>query len=153
MRSLVLFSAILALPALPAAGAAAERPANIVLIVADDLGYGDLACYGAKDVESPHLDRLAAQGIRFAQFRVNPLCAPTRASLLSGLYSLETGMWRGPSHRDGGPDTRDRELKQDIQLLPQYLKRAGYATGMFGKWHLGYEEPNVPNARGFVWTV
>lgn len=120
-----------------------------MLIVADDLGYGDVGCYGAPDVRTPHIDRLAAEGMRFTQFRVNPLCAPTRASLLTGLYSLETGMWRGPSRRGNEADTRVRELREGIRLLPQYPNEAGYATGMFGKWHLGYEAPNVPNARGF----
>ena len=130
-------------------GAAAQPPTNVVLIVADDLGYGDVASYGAADVRTPQIDRLAAEGMRFTQFRVNPLCAPTRASLLSGLYSLETGMWRGPSRRSADADTRARELRRDVRLLPQYMQEAGYATGMFGKWHLGYEAPNVPNARGF----
>src|SRR5262249_44101449 len=82
------------------AGAEPWRRPNMVLIVADDQGYGDASCYGAKDVRMPHLDGLAAGGVRFTQFRVNPLCAPTRASLLSGLYSIETGMWRGPSAKE-----------------------------------------------------
>jgi arylsulfatase A-like enzyme len=131
--------------ALGAAGPAEARQPNVLLVVLDDLGYGDLACYGATDVKTPRLDALAASGIRFTRFRVNPLCAPTRASLLSGQSSLETGMWRGPSQK---ADV-ERALQGDLKLLPQYLKASGYATGAFGKWHLGYESPNLPKDRGF----
>ncbi len=140
---------VVVLAALSMAGAAAERRPNIVLIVSDDQGYGDASCYGSEDLRMTHLDGLAAGGIRFTQFRVNPLCAPTRASLLSGLYSIETGMWRGPSGPDRPSDTSDRRLQEGLRLLPQSLKEAGYATGMFGKWHLGYQSPDVPNDRGF----
>src|SRR4051794_26671789 len=143
MRFLRLILALLAVTPVRAA----DKP-NILLIVSDDHGYGDAGCYGKTDVETPTIDRLAAEGVRFTRFRVNPLCGPTRASLLSGQYSVECGMWRGPSENraveDGG-----RMLKKDVRLLPQFLKGAGYATGMFGKWHLGYTVPNVPNARGF----
>jgi arylsulfatase A-like enzyme len=138
-----LFPLLLALPLL-----AAARP-NIVLVVSDDQGYGDLAVHGATDVETPNIDAIAREGVRFTAFRVNPLCAPTRASILSGLYSLETGMWRGPSNPGAKPDGRARVIKTGIRLLPWYLKDAGYATGMFGKWHLGYDPPNTPNTRGF----
>jgi arylsulfatase A-like enzyme len=135
--------AILSL-AVPAALAAPARP-NVLLIVMDDQGFGDSSCYGATDVRTPRFDALAAGGVRFTRFRVNPLCAPTRASLLSGLSSLETGMWRGPSQKE----SVERALHGDLRLLPQYLKEKGYATGIFGKWHLGYESPNLPLERGF----
>jgi arylsulfatase A-like enzyme len=131
-----------------AVGLAAERLPNILLIVADDLGYGDLGCYGGKHAQTPAIDGLAASGLRFTQFRVNPLCAPTRAALLSGQYSLETGVWRAPN-QVATSNERRRELHHDVTLLPQRLKQAGYATGMFGKWHLGYDAPNTPNDRGF----
>ncbi len=130
-------------------GAAAEPRPNIVLIVSDDQGYGDASCYGSKDLRMPHLDGLAAGGLRFTQFRVNPLCAPTRAALLSGLYSIQTGMWRGPSGPNRRANAAPRRLQEGLRLLPQSLKDAGYATGMFGKWHLGFEPPDVPNSRGF----
>src|SRR3954470_23112576 len=81
------------------ASAQSQRP-NILLVVNDDQGYGDASCYGSKDLQTPHFDALASGGVRFTQFRVNPLCAPTRASLLTGLSSLESGMWRGPSQRE-----------------------------------------------------
>lgn len=143
MRFLGLILALLAVT--PAR--AADKP-NILLIVSDDHGYGDAGCYGKTDVETPTIDRLAAEGVRFTRFRVNPLCGPTRASLLTGQYSVECGMWRGPSENRAAEDG-GRVLKKDVRLLPQFLKDAGYATGLFGKWHLGYTAPNVPNARGF----
>jgi arylsulfatase A-like enzyme len=129
------------------AGAAAQSPArpNILLVVNDDQGYGDASCFGATDLQTPHFDALAASGLRFTKFRVNPLCAPTRASILSGQSSLESGMWRGPSQRE----EVERALAPGVKLLPQYLKDAGYATGIFGKWHLGYKSPDLPNERGF----
>jgi arylsulfatase A-like enzyme len=132
------------------AGQASEpvRKPNVLLVVSDDQGYGDAGCYWKTNVETPVIDKLARQGARFTRFRVNPLCGPTRSSLLTGQYSLECGMWRGPSENrsveDGG-----RVLKKDVRLLPQFLKEGGYATGIFGKWHLGYSAPNVPNDRGF----
>jgi arylsulfatase A-like enzyme len=138
-----------------AAGAepASRRP-NIVLIVSDDHGYGDCTAYSDTDLQTPTIDGIARDGVRFTQFRVNPLCAPTRASLMTGLHSLEAGMWRGPGAGDraepaGGWPANARRLRDNLVILPQLLKGAGYATGMFGKWHLGEDPANVPNARGF----
>ena len=127
------------------AAAASGGPPNILLIVTDDQGIGDSSSYYAKDLQTPHFDALAKSGVLFNRFRVNPLCAPTRASIMSGQSSLETGMWRGPSQKE----EVDRALHADLKLAPQFLKQAGYATGLFGKWHLGYASPNVPNERGF----
>src|SRR5688572_4196666 len=77
-----------------------SRPPNVLLIITDDQGYGDASCYGASDVRTPQFDALAASGVRFTRFRVNPLCAPTRASIFTGQSSLESGMWRGPSQKE-----------------------------------------------------
>jgi arylsulfatase A-like enzyme len=141
--------------ALPAADAPkADRKPNFLLIVADDMGYGDSTCYWKTDLRTPVMDEIARNGIRFTQFRVNPLCSPTRSSLMTGQYSLENGMWRGANDANApaaGKEGRDnvRRFKDGVVLLPQLLKAAGYATGAFGKWHLGNDAQNLPNARGF----
>ncbi|MHC4559323.1 MAG: sulfatase-like hydrolase/transferase [Planctomycetota bacterium] len=123
----------------------AEKP-NILLIVSDDQGWGDATCnWKNTDIETPVMDEIAKTGIRFSQFYVNPLCAPTRSSFLTGQYSMENGMWRGPSKERES----ERCIKSDVTILPQFLKKAGYRTGIFGKWHLGYQKPNIPNDRGF----
>jgi arylsulfatase A len=160
----ILFSAarILSAPAILATASAAviaadadSRPPNVVLVVTDDQGYGDASCYGAQDLQTPVMDAVAADGVRFTRFRVNPLCAPTRASIMTGLYSLQAGMWRGPGETERGAPPDDvwpedaRRIKDGILLLPQFLAQAGYATGIFGKWHLGYDSANTPIARGF----
>lgn len=121
-----------------------KRP-NIVLIVVDDLGYGDVGCFEGSDVATPNLDRMAREGVRFHRFRVNPLCAPTRAALLSGIYSQDTGLERAP--RESAKN--ERTLVREVRLLPQLLKEQGYTTGLFGKWHLGSAAPNLPRQRGF----
>ena len=125
---------------------AADKP-NVVLILVDDLGYGDLACYGATDMETPHLDRLMKRGLRFDQFYANcTVCSPTRASLMTGRYPDLAGV---PGViRQWAPDSWGY-LKPGIATLPELLKTGGYYTGMVGKWHLGFAEPNIPNARGF----
>ncbi len=128
-----------------AANTQAAKP-NILLIVSDDQGWGDASCnWKGTDVETPVMDEIARTGIRFGQFYVNPLCAPTRSSFLTGQYSMENGMWRGPSAKN----ENERCIRKDVTILPEFLKRAGYRTGIFGKWHLGYQAPNTPNDRGF----
>ena len=134
---------------------AAQSKPNIVLVLTDDQGYGDASCnWPDTDLQTPVMDRIAANGIRFTQFRVNPLCAPTRASIMTGTHSIYNGMWRGPGGPKTGSDGKiikpdTRVVHDDVRMLPEFLKQAGYATGLFGKWHLGYDEDNVPNTRGF----
>ncbi len=127
--------------------AAANRP-NFVVILADDLGYGDLACYGSRFNQTPNIDRLAAEGIRFTDFHSNgPMCTPTRAALLTGMYQQRFGSMfesalSGKVHFDDG-------LPHAALTLAEGLREAGYATGCFGKWHLGYHPPFLPMDHGF----
>lgn len=132
--------------ALTLLGSATGKP-NIVIIVADDLGYGDLSCYGATDLESPHLDALMAGGLRFTNFYANcPVCSPTRAALLSGKYQELVGV---PGVIRTDPASNWGYLSPTATLLPVELKKQGYATAAVGKWHLGLDETSHPNARGF----
>ncbi len=126
---------------------AAQAKPNIVLILVDDHGYGDLSCHGATDLQTPHLDALMARGLRLDQFYANcTVCSPTRASLMTGRYPDKAGV---PGViRQWSKDSWGY-LDPSAPTLPQHLRRAGYATGMVGKWHLGFESPNIPNDRGF----
>ena len=141
--------------ALPAA-AVAPRPPNIVYVLADDLGWTDLGCQGSTYYRTPHLDRLAAQGLRLQRYYNSQNCAPTRAVLMSGLYAPRTGMYSvNTLERGAAADRRmhvpsnETRLPLDLFILPQALRAAGYATGMFGKWHLGTTRPHHPADRGF----
>lgn len=128
-------------------GVFATQPPNIVLILADDLGYADLTCYGSKVNRTPSLDRLAAGGMRFTDFHSNgPMCTPTRAAILTGLYQNRFGS-RFEAALSG--QRRDPGLPLSAVTIAEVLSAAGYATGCFGKWHLGYEAPWLPTRQGF----
>jgi arylsulfatase A-like enzyme len=117
-----------------------------VLIVADDLGYGDLGSYGAPDVKTPHLDRLAREGVRLTDYYANAaVCTPTRAALITGRYQQRVQLERPLDTRGG----IEQGLPVTGRSLPQLLKNAGYATGLIGKWHLGFKPEFRPNKHGF----
>jgi arylsulfatase A-like enzyme len=125
---------------------AADRP-NIIVILADDLGYGDLSCYGATDLHSPQIDKLVAQGVRMDEFYANcPVCSPTRASLMTGRYPELVGV---PGVIRTNTNNSWGYLDLRAVMLPQVLKRVGYQTALIGKWHLGLDVDSHPNHRGF----
>ncbi len=122
---------------------------NILFIVSDDHGWGDLPSnWDDTEVRLPTLDALARTGVRFPNYHTVPLCGPSRACMFTGQYSTENGMWRGPGSQPPG-SSGYRGIKRDVKMLSEYLSEAGYATGAFGKWHLGSLEGEVPNDRGF----
>jgi arylsulfatase A-like enzyme len=134
-------------PAALPTGNARDAGPNILLILADDLGFGDLGCQGATDLRTPQLDRLAAEGMRFANFYANcSVCSPTRAALLTGRFPDLVGV---PGVIRTHPEDNWGWLAPRAVLLPQVLKHAGYHSALIGKWHLGLEPPNTPPARGF----
>ncbi len=141
-------------PRKPATPKTRQKP-NIVLIMADDMGYSDLGCYGS-EIPTPNLDKLASQGVRFTQFYNTARCCPTRASLMTGLFQHQAGighMTKEPSNRidyDYGVYGYRGELNRNCVTLAEVLKTAGYHTYMAGKWHLGSGTPDLrPRQRGF----
>lgn len=118
---------------------------NIILIFCDDLGYGDLSCYGAPKIKTPHIDQLAAEGMRFTDFYVgSPLCSPSRAALLTGCYPRRIGLANWVLRPDSTQGLHQGEI-----TLPQLLKTRGYTTACIGKWHLGFLPEFRPNRKGF----
>ena len=132
---------------------------NIVFILADDLGYGDLGCYGRQDIKTPVIDRIAAEGVRFTQYYANgPECTPTRTAFLTGRYQhrvggLECAIGTGNVGRYDDAirlrKTHDLGLPVEETSIARMLKDAGYATAITGKWHLGYEPKYAPHLHGF----
>lgn len=121
-------------------GGLPRRP-NIILILTDDQGYGDLACHGNPVVQTPNLDRLHAESVRFTDFHVSPTCAPTRCALMTGRHEFKSGVTHTILERE--------RMSLKATTIIQLLREAGYATGIFGKWHLGDEDPYQPDRRGF----
>jgi arylsulfatase len=126
--------------------AAAERP-NLIVILVDDMGFSDIGCYGS-EIPTPHLDALAAGGLRFTQFYNTARCCPTRASLLTGLYAHQTGVG-GMTDDEGVAGYRGR-LNGQCRTIAELLTPAGYFTAMSGKWHVGQEHGVTPKSRGFT---
>ncbi|MEK6248799.1 MAG: arylsulfatase, partial [Planctomycetales bacterium] len=125
---------------LPARSFAAEQP-NIVFIITDDQGYGELACHGNPILSTPNLDKLHGESVRFTRFQVSPTCAPTRAALMTGRHEFKCGVTHTILERE--------RLALGIPTFPELLRDAGYTTGIFGKWHLGDQDPYRPDQRGF----
>ncbi|WP_074935406.1 arylsulfatase [Algibacter lectus] len=123
----------------------AQTKPNVILIVTDDQGFGDLGYYGNPHVKTPTIDRFAKESVRFDEFLVSPVCAPTRAALMTGRYSLRTGV--RDTYR-GGAIMATNEI-----TIAEMLKAAGYKTGMIGKWHLGDNYPSRPQDQGFDFTL
>ena len=144
----LLCAALFLLCAFTSSAANEERP-NILFIVSDDHGWGDLPSnWDDTEVQMPRLDALATGGVRFSNYHTVPLCGPSRACMFTGQYSSENGMWRGPGSQElGSPGYRG--IKRDVKMLSEYLSEAGYKTGAFGKWHMGELPGEVPNDRGF----
>ena len=117
------------------------QPPNIVMFLAEDQGWGDLGLNGNKNVSTPNIDRLAMDGASFTQFFVSPVCSPTRSEMLTGRYHPRSGVY---STSSGG-----ERIDLDETTIAEVLKRAGYATAAFGKWHSGMQPPYHPNGRGF----
>jgi arylsulfatase A-like enzyme len=124
--------------------ASAKAP-NIIFILTDDQGYGDLGRHGHPLLKTPHTDRLHDESVRFDNFYVSPSCSPTRAALLTGMHEFRNGVTHTRAPRE--------HLWKDATLLPQLLKTAGYKTGHIGKWHLGWDAEFHPHRRGFDWTL
>lgn len=152
-RAMKLACFALALTVVSAFGA--SKP-NVVFILADDLGYTDVACFGSKYYETPNIDKLASQGMKLTSHHHAQNCQPTRAALMSGQYAPRTGVYTvgGIGRFEWGsrplrPVDNVTELPLGRITIAQTMKSAGYATGMFGKWHLGEKDAYHPGKRGF----
>lgn len=119
------------------------EPPNIIVIFVDDQGYGDLGCYGSPNIETPHIDRMAAEGIRLTSFYAAPVCGPSRAQLMTGCYPPRV------SHGRNQDPVSTAGLHPNEITLAEILKATGYATLHVGKWHLGHVEPFLPTRQGF----
>lgn len=154
MKTFILRTLLGCLSLATAEGAIGEepRPPNFVIITADDLGYGDLGCYGHPSIRTPHLDRLAASGLRFTDFySAAEVCTPRRAALLTGRYPIRSGM-AGDRRRVLFPDSKGGLPPAEVTIA-EALKTKGYATVQIGKWHLGIREGSRPLDQGFDFSL
>src|ERR1043166_1737548 len=125
----------------PSANAAETSRPNIILVMTDDQGYGDLGCTGNPIIKTPHIDAFATNSVRFSNFHVSPTCAPTRCALMTGRHEFRSGVTHTIMERE--------RMSLKAVTIAQVLKSAGYHTGIFGKWHLGDEAAYQPDRRGF----
>ena len=125
--------------------ATTKKQPNVVFVLTDDQGYGDLACHGNPIIQTPNIDKMYAESARLTNYHVGPTCAPTRAGLLTGHYANSTGVW----HTIGGRSL----LRKNEVSMADFFAQAGYKTGIFGKWHLGDNYPYRPQDRGFQEVV
>jgi arylsulfatase A len=158
---LALLPVISTLAAHSVAGAETNSRPNIVFVLIDDFGYADCGAYGAKDIRTPNIDRLAREGVKFTDFYANaPVCTPTRCGFITGRWQQRVGFewamgFSAESFRRNGDawvpesDIHGLGLPTSIPTLPKMLKAAGYSTGAFGKWHLGYKDEYNPTKHGF----
>ena len=123
-----------------AGGLAGKRP-NIIMILSDDQGYGDLGRNGNKEIKTPNLDKMYDESVHFEDFHVSPTCSPTRSSIMSGKHEFKNGVTHTILERE--------RMSLKSTTIAQVMKSAGYTTGIFGKWHLGDEDAYQPDKRGF----
>lgn len=138
----------LAVLSAPLAAAARKSPAsrpNVVIVLTDDQGYGDLSCHGNPVLQTPNLDRLHDAAVRFIDFHVAPICTPTRSQLMTGADNLRNRACQWGYGLE--------YVRRDVPMMPEIFARAGYRTGHFGKWHLGDDYPHRPSDRGFQESV
>ena len=143
LRTLLSLACLLILlaPSSPAAALEGKRP-NILFLLTDDQGYGDISAHGNPILKTPHLDKLRSESLRFTDFHVSPTCAPTRSALLTGRHEFKNGITHTILERE--------RMNPESVTLAEVLRAAGYSTGIFGKWHLGDEPDYQPNRRGFA---
>jgi hypothetical protein len=145
-RSLLIGLCLVAQPLIAASALAQDKKPNFVFILADNVGYGDLGAYGGGELRgapTPNLDQVARDGLRLTQFLVEPACTPSRAALMTGQYSIRSGL--SLIAVEGSPNT----LSARAFTMGEMFKGVGYGTAIFGKWHLGGEPQRLPTAHGF----
>jgi len=128
-----------------AAGGGGKKRPNVIIVLTDDQGFGDVGYHGNKTVKTPNLDRLAGEGVDFTRFYVTPVCSPTRAGIMTGRYHYRTGVTNVGSCGD--------RIKASEVTIAEMLRRGGYATAIYGKWHIGDNYPMRPQDKGFEEAV
>ncbi len=126
-----------------------EQKPNVLIILTDDMGYGDRSSYGQSNYQTPHIDKIAAHGVKSTDFYVpTPYCAPSRTTLLTGRFPLRHGLIKNP-HPDGSEEANNVGISSEEILMSEVFREAGYATKMVGKWHMGHKKEFFPVEHGF----